>query len=74
MLALLELQQVDETDDLSYFQIMGAERLLLGSAAWLLPRFVNGAQQVYTAFRSGDGPTSDRCLVVPTRLDSARIM
>lgn len=31
VLALLELQDVDEADDLSYFQIMGAEPIPLNA-------------------------------------------
>ncbi|KAG6363807.1 hypothetical protein INS49_008910 [Diaporthe citri] len=33
ILALLELQDVDEADDLSYFQIMGAEPIPLNATA-----------------------------------------
>lgn len=36
MLALLELQDVDEADDLSYFQIMGVDQLLLDAATLVL--------------------------------------
>lgn len=56
---------------LSYFQIMGAEQLLLNRVVWVLRWVVNWAQQVYTGSRSEDGVTLDRCLVVPTGLDSA---
>lgn len=43
MLALLELQDVDEADDLSYFQIMGAEPFPLNATAWVLLWVVNWA-------------------------------
>lgn len=36
MLALLELQDVDEADDLSYFQIMGAEPIPLSATPRML--------------------------------------
>lgn len=36
MLALLDLQDVDEADDLSYFQIMGAEQVHLDAATLVL--------------------------------------
>lgn len=36
MLALLDLQDVDEADDLSYFQIMGADQPLLDAATLVL--------------------------------------
>jgi hypothetical protein len=41
VLALLELQGMDEADVLSYFQIMGAERLVLNDTAWVLAPVVN---------------------------------